>query len=86
MNNALLIFLLVIIIIILCMPRDEYFSASGLSMSDFDCRKLADVYYRPKVTSPKCRNNYRERICGHMRRNTIDPWTGNYFTDYGTLI
>ena len=82
----ILIVLLIIVIIVLCAPRNELFSASGLSLSDEDCRKLVDVYYKPNEHLPECRNNYMKRICGKQRRNTIDPRTGNYYTQYGVLI
>jgi hypothetical protein len=82
----ILITLLIIVIIVLCAPRNELFSASGLSLSDEDCRKLVDVYYKPTENSPECRDNYMMRICGKQRRSTIDPRTGNYYTQYGVLI
>jgi len=82
------ILILVALFVILCFlaPRSESFSDSGLAISNDYCRQLTDVYYRPGVNDPKCRKNYRKRICGKQRRSSIDPWTGNYFTYYGQLL
>ncbi|AYV82368.1 MAG: hypothetical protein Homavirus38_2 [Homavirus sp.] len=82
----ILILLLIIALVILYNPANEQFSTSGLAISDADCQKLVDVYYRPNDHSPVCRDDYTRRICGYQRRNTVDPQTGNYYTSYGQLL
>jgi hypothetical protein len=86
MYTIVLVILLVLVVIALCASRAEGFSKSGMSLSDNDCRELAEVYYKPWENNPKCRDNYKQRICGHQRRDTIDVNTGNYFTNNGILI
>jgi len=85
-NIPLLILLGIIVLMIMCMSDKEKFSQSGLAISDRYCQKLADVYYNPKTTDVNSRFNYRKRICGKQRRNTIDNRMGNYYTDYGILV
>jgi len=86
MENLLLVILLVILLYVLFNTFTERFSQSGLGLSDRDCSRLVDVYFRPNDNQPQCRNNYNERICGLNRRNTVDPFTGNYFTINGMLV
>jgi len=88
MENLILLILATLLIIYFMniTTNKEKFSQSGFAISDRDCKKLADVYYKPKVQDPKCRYDYEQRICGKQRRRTIDPQTGNYFTYYGQLI
>ena len=64
----------------------EGFSSSGLTISDEYCTKLADVYVDAGNRNPDFREDYKKRVCGHNRRNTIDHITGNYFTENGVLI
>lgn len=85
--KTVIIFLSVLIALsILFNKSKEYFSSSGLSISDRYCQQLADVYYRPKDRRPDCRKEYKNRICGSMRRNTIDYNTGNYERLDGVVI
>lgn len=85
-NLPIIIILVLLVVLYLVVPARESFSQSGLSLSDADCMKLAEVYYRPTVHDPACRSNYNQRICGPQRRSTIDFRTGNYFTENGHLI
>lgn len=87
MNNLLILILVALIAFMyLCKPNTEKFSTSGLAISDRYCDKLVSTYYRPKVTRPKCRDNYGRRVCGKQRRHTIDFKTGNYYTHNGMLV
>lgn len=86
MENWVLILIIVLVFAIFIAPKQETFSDSGLAISNRYCQKLTDVYYKPRVNKQKCRFNYRRRICGQQRRNTIDPRTGNYVMDYGVLV
>ena len=76
----------IIAILILFSPRSEYFSSSGLSISNKECDRLADVYYRPRVHSKSCRQNFKNRICGQVRRDHLDYATGNYETNNSGLL
>lgn len=82
----IILFIAAAVLMLFCAPDREKFSASGMAVSDEYCRKLADVYYRPKIRDIECRDDYFERICGKKRRNTIDFRTGNYFTQSGILV
>jgi len=75
-----------IIVLCLLVSLREPFTDSGLPMSDDYCTKLTDVYYRPDDSDPKNRADYRNRICGEIRRETIDHATGNYYTVNGQII
>lgn len=85
-NLPIIIILVILVILYFTIPAKEKFSQSGLSLSDADCMKLAEVYYRPTMKDPECRSEYNGRICGKQRRSTIDYRTGNYFTENGHLI
>ena len=82
------IFVAIVAFIVLyyLMSRREGFSKSGLAISDPLCLQLADVYYKPSDGNPETRDDYRRRICGKVRRNTVDFGTGNYFTEDGELV
>lgn len=87
MSN-LLLFSVIILIVFLCMllTMNEKFSSSGLTISDDYCRKMADVYYKPKDMSLKNRDLYNKLICDDVRRELIEDKTGNYFTVNGVLV
>ncbi len=85
-NLPLLGLVLLFVILYFMVSKNEGFSDSGLAISDRYCTALADVYYRPSVKNPVCRDNYRERICGKARRNMVDFRTGNYYTENGQLL
>lgn len=85
-NLPILIIIALFVVLYFIMSKRETFSSSGLAVSDRYCQQLADVYYMPRETSADCRHNYRKRICGHPRRNTVDFNTGNYFTENGQLV
>lgn len=59
--------------------RQEGFSSSGMNMSNRYCGFLTDGFYRPRVTNPVKRRNYRRRLCSPLRRNVVDHGTGNYY-------
>ncbi len=63
-------------------PFKEGFSSSGLTMSNEECDKLANVYYKPGESGFDC----KRRICAKNRRNSVDFVTGNYFTENGVLV
>lgn len=87
MQNLLIFALLALVfLMVFCNGNNEAFSTSGLAISDRYCNKLTDVYFNPQMTDSGCRANYKNRICGKQRRNTIDHRTGNYFYDYGVLV
>lgn len=83
-NPWIVILAAFILVLCLMMSSREPFTDSGLPISDEYCTKLADVYYRP--TDSEHRDEYRNRICGSIRRETIDQPTGNYYTVDGQLI
>lgn len=85
-NLPICLLILALIAIFLFMSVRESFSSSGLSMSDDYCTKIADVYYKPTDNNPEHRCDYKKRICGKLRRNQIDPETGNYYTENGVLV
>lgn len=85
-NLPILILIAVVIILVMCRPGSEKFSTSGLSISDRECMKLADVYSHPRCNDPECRSDYRRRICGMQRRQTVEPSMGNYWNEYGVLV
>jgi len=85
-NLPIIAIVVLFLVLYFVIYRRENFSTSGLAISDPYCTQLADVYYNPNVTDPKCRENYLRRICGKRRRNTIDFRTGNYFTENGQLL
>lgn len=85
-NLLVLVFIIVTVAALYLKYNKEGFAEGGMAVSDRYCTQLADVYYRPQVTNPECRCNYRNRICGPIRRNTIDSHTGNYFTMNNTLV
>lgn len=64
----------------------EKFSQSGLSISDRYCDRLVDVYLDPTNNDPEARADYRRRVCGKQRRQTVEARTGNYFFDNGVLV
>jgi hypothetical protein len=64
---------------------DEGFSQSGLSVSDKDCRRLVDGYYKPKEDEDTRTSGY-DKVCKMQRRNTITPDTGNWLTHQGYLM
>ena len=68
------------------MSRQEGFAQSGLALPSPTCQQLADVYYKPGDHDPTRRADYRERICGRVRRDMVDFPTGNYFTEDGELV
>jgi hypothetical protein len=81
-----LLVLVLLIVVLYLFKNKEPFSTSGLTISDRYCTKLADVYHRPEVNCPHCRDCYRKKICGKCRRHTINFNTGNYFTEGGELV
>jgi len=85
-NLPLSLLILILIIVFLFMTFKEGFSSSGMTISDIDCMKLADVYYDPMINDPDYRIDARKRICGCQRRNTIDFGTGNFYTHNGSLL
>ena len=85
-NLPIIILVVVVALMFICMPDSERFSTGGLAISDDYCTKLADVYTGPGNNDPEARDEYRRRVCGKKRRNTIDFTTGNYMTDYGVLV
>lgn len=85
-NTHILVIIALVVVLYLVFSRKEQFSASGLAISDKYCTQMADVYYRPKVYNPTCRDNYRKKICGPQRRKMINYNTGNYFTLNGELV
>lgn len=68
----------IIVLFAILYVTKETFSASGLTISDVDCHKLASVY----MSNPA----NEEHVCGHKRRETIDSKFGNYYTVNGMLI
>lgn len=80
------IVLLASFIIVACLyiSTRESFTDSGLPMSKEYCTKLADVYYRPGDVEH--RDEYRNKICGEIRRSTVDQSTGNYYTEGGIIV
>ncbi len=66
--------------------NNENFSTSGLAVSDKYCTQLADVYYQPRISDIDMRNDFRKRICGKVRRETVDFPVGNYYTRNGMLL
>lgn len=85
-NPTVVILAAFIIVLCLFVSYREPFTDSGLPMSNDYCTRLADVYYRPDVDDPKHRADYRNRICGGIRRDTVDQPTGNYYTVDGQII
>lgn len=85
-NLAILIIIAVVILMILYRRRSEKFSTSGLSISDLECMKWTDVYVDPRNNDPTNRSDYRRRVCGMQRRQTVEPKTGNYWMEYGVLV
>ena len=83
-NPTIVILAAFIIVLCLLVSYREPFTDSGLPMSNDYCTRLADVYYRPD--DPNHRDNYRNRICGEIRRETVDQPTGNYYTVNGQII
>lgn len=71
----------VVIYLIYTKMMKEKFSSSGMSLSDEECKKLAEVYNRPDIEGQTCRDNYEKRICGKDRKGMIDRETGNYHRD-----
>lgn len=87
MKNLPICILIVLLIALgLMLTVRENFSTSGMTISDDYCTKLADIYFDPQNTNAAYRNYYGEQICGDVRRNTIDPRTGNYYAENGVLI
>lgn len=85
-NLPILLLLLIVIMMILLTPRTERFGDGGMAISDKYCAKLVDTYYKPYNNNSDCQCDYRMKICGRGRRNTIYPQTGNYFTQNHTLV
>jgi hypothetical protein len=85
-NLAILILIGVVILMILFRSRSEKFSTSGLSLSDLECLKYTDIYIDPKNNNQEARDDYRRRVCGKQRRQTVDSRTGNYWMENGTLV
>lgn len=86
MKLLIAIIILLVLAMFFMVPMNESFSHSGLTMSDDYCRKLAYVYNRPHIKDLECRRDFSDRICGGIRRRTIDSRTGNYFTENGVLV
>ena len=87
MKNLPICVLIVLLIVFgLMLTLRENFSTSGMTISDDYCGKLASVYFDPRNTNQEYRNLYEGKICGNVRRKTIDPRTGNYFTENGVLV
>ena len=82
--NPLILIIAVVVILYVMTSLFEPFSDSGMPISNEYCVKLADVYYRP--SDSENRDDYRNRICGNVRRHSVDPETGNYFTENGIII
>ena len=80
------ILIAIILVVYFMSPMLEKFSLSGLSISDEHCDKLADIYYKPCVSNPVCRDVGKKKICSYDRRHNINWDTGNYYTDYGMLV
>ena len=85
-NLPICILIVVLVLVGFVLMTRENFSTSGLAISNDYCNKLVDVYYDPTDADAKRRADYRERICGMQRRNTIDMETGNYYTQNGILV
>ena len=83
---SILVTLALLVIIYFIVTNNEGFSSSGLAVSDKYCDQLANIYYRPDDKNSDCRGDYRERICGNKRRNTIDYDVSNYYTVGGQLV
>lgn len=78
------IMLIILILILSCLymifPSLEFFSKSGLPISDDYCNQISDIYYQG--TDPE----YRQKICGEYRKHNVYPYMGNYYTVNGKLI
>lgn len=87
-NHHMIVCVAFIIILVLCMfmTVKERFSTSGLAISDDDCDRLAEIYYRPFDNNDFRRSIYAKSLCGRTRRNSIDGLNGNYYTVNGMLI
>ena len=85
-NLPICVLIALLVVLGLVMTLRENFSTSGMTISDDYCAKLADVYFDPKNANQEYRNMYDKKICGDIRRKTIDPRTGNYFTENGVLV
>lgn len=86
MKNVYLLILVLLVLIYFYYTSTEYFSDSGLPLSNYACNKITDVYYRPWDNNENCRKNYRQSICSKCRRQIVEPTTGNYFTENGVLV
>jgi|LakMenEpi03Aug12_release.lakeMendotaPanAssembly.Ray.scaffolds.fasta_scaffold242467_3 hypothetical protein len=86
--KIMIVYLIVLLLIIigLFLTTRENFSSSGLTISNDYCTKISNVYFDPKSTDKVYRDAYEEKICGHVRRKTIDPKTGNYYTENSILV
>jgi len=85
-NFPILAAVALFVVLYLLMTRRENFSSSGLAVSDAYCEQLADVYAYPRITDIDRRHDFRRRICGPVRRNTVDYRTGNYLTINRQLV
>lgn len=79
----LILVLLLIAAYFMVMKKKEPFSSSGLAISNPYCERLATSYY---LGYPTCDPDAVEKICGKIRRDTIDYPTGNYFKLNNLLI
>lgn len=85
-NSPIILLVLIVLFMIVCSPKKEKFSDSGLSISDKYCMKLGNVYLRPDQTDPECRSKMVQGLCGKSRRSTVGLRGGNYFTQNGVFI
>ena len=85
-NLPLCLMIMLLVVLGLLLTVKENFSASGLAISDEYCDKLAQVYLDPSNKDPAFRAEYEQRLCGNVRRRTIDHKTGNYYTVNGVLV
>ncbi|ARF11621.1 hypothetical protein Klosneuvirus_2_57 [Klosneuvirus KNV1] len=83
-NPMIVILAAFIIVLCLFVSYREPFTDSGLAISNDYCTRLADVYYRPDDSLN--RDDYRNKICGGIRREIVDKPTGNYYTVDGQII
>lgn len=85
-NLPIIIMVLLIFVLWIIYSVKETFSISGMAISDDYCTKLSDVYHKPILVDEEMRDDYKNRICGPGRRETIDSQTGNYYTQNGMLV
>lgn len=85
-NLPLYSLIILLVVFVFLMSAKEHFSSSGMTISDDYCNKIADIYLDPMNKDFAFRNDYKNRLCGNIRRHMVDHKLGNYYTVNGILI